>query len=75
MGDIQIRKITEEKLLIINKYAIREGVHLLKIELIKEHNIGVRKYQSLSACNRGYYNAPEYNGVLDEEMETYKVSA
>lgn len=46
---------------LISKY--RESV--LKIELIKEHNLGESKYRSLSM-------QLDYHGVEDELMETYK---
>ena len=39
---------------------------ILKIELIKEHNLGESKYRSLNM------QLPAYNGVSDELMEQYK---
>lgn len=41
---------------------IAEGVRPIKIELLKEHNLGVSKYISLG------YKAPAYLGVADETM-------
>lgn len=45
--------------------------NLLKVELMREHNLAVSKYQSLAACNAGF-KVPEYKGVSDELMEMYK---
>jgi len=45
--------------------------NLLKVELIKEHNLGALKYQSLAVCNDGF-EVPEYKGAPDELMEKYK---
>lgn len=56
---------------LINKYARDSRANLLKIELIKEHNLGIGKYKSLSMCNEGYA-IPEYRGVTDTFMEQYK---
>ncbi len=39
--------------------------HILKVELIKEHNLGEAKYNSLKMTM-------DYHGVDDELMETYK---
>lgn len=44
---------------------------MLKIELIKEHNLGLSKYQSLMDGNNDI-KLPIYNGVSDELMEQYK---
>ena len=38
----------------------------LKIELVKEHNLGISKYKSLGQ------KVPEYKGVSDEIMDEYK---
>jgi len=54
----------------INMYVRDKSANLLKIELIKEHNLGTSKYQSLNACNKGY-DVPEYKGVPDVLMEQY----
>lgn len=56
---------------LINKYVKDSRVKLLKIELIKEHNLGIEKYKSLSMCNEGY-TIPEYIGVTNSFMEQYK---
>ena len=45
--------------------------NVLKIELIKEHNLGLSKYQSLMDGNNDI-KLPIYNGVSDELMEQYK---
>lgn len=39
--------------------------HSLKVELIKEHNLGISKYQSLSM------DIPDYRGVSDEMIREY----
>ncbi len=56
---------------LIAKYVAEVGANLLKVELIKEHNLGTSKYQSLALCNEGY-EVPEYKGVSDELMEQYR---
>lgn len=56
---------------LIDRYVKKESANLLKIELIKEHNLGISKYQSLNACNEGY-EIPKYKGVSDELMKQYK---
>ena len=44
---------------------------IIKVELIKEHNLGISKYQSL--INGGNsIKLPEYFGVTDDMMEMYK---
>lgn len=45
--------------------------NVLKIELIKEHNLGTIKYQSLIAGGNDI-KLPNYIGVSDELMERYK---
>lgn len=45
--------------------------NILKIELIKEHNLGTRKYQSLIDGGNDM-KLPDYKGVSDELMEKYK---
>lgn len=45
--------------------------NLLKVEIIKEHNLGINKYKSLKECNDAW-SIPDYKGVLDELMEQYK---
>lgn len=44
---------------------------ILKVELMKEHHLGIGKYQSLSACNVGY-PTPNYKGVSDDLIMQYK---
>lgn len=56
---------------LLKLYVKDNRVNFLKVELIKEHNLGVSKYKSLAACNKGY-SIPEYKGVTDEFMEIYK---
>lgn len=56
---------------LIAKYVADARANLLKVEIIKEHNLGTSKYQSLALCNEGY-EVPEYKGVSDELMERYK---
>lgn len=43
-----------------------QGNGPLKIELIKEHNLGMEKYRSLG------YETPKYQGVTDALIETFK---
>ena len=45
--------------------------NLLKIEILKEHNLGTNKYQSLIDGGNEIM-LPEYKGVSDEMMEQYK---
>jgi len=45
--------------------------NFLKIELLKEHNLGTNKYQSLLDGGNKII-MPEYRGVSDELMEQYK---
>lgn len=45
--------------------------NLLKIEILKEHNLGTNKYQSLIDGGNEIM-LPEYNGVSDELMGQYK---
>lgn len=45
--------------------------NILKIELIKEHSLGINKYHSLIAGGNDI-NVPEYKGVSDELMQEYK---
>lgn len=45
--------------------------NVIKIELIKEHNLGLSKYQSLINGNNDI-SLPLYKGVSDELMEQYK---
>lgn len=45
--------------------------NVLKIELIKEHNLGTSKYQSL-IDGKNDIKIPKYTGVSDELMEQYK---
>lgn len=46
--------------------------NLLKIEILKEHNLGMNKYQSLIDGGNEII-LPEYNGVSDELMGQYKI--
>ena len=51
--------------------------NILKVEILKEHNLGANKYQSLidAGSTQLYGNEikmPEYRGVSDELMERYK---
>lgn len=46
--------------------------NLLKIEILKEHNLGTNKYQSLIDGGNEIL-LPEYNGVSDELMGQYKI--
>ena len=45
--------------------SLKQGGNIIKIELIKEHNLGKSKYCSLGLSN-------DYHGVSDDLMETYK---
>ena len=45
--------------------------NVLKVELIKEHNLGTSKYQSLIDRDNDI-NLPDYKGVNDELMDRYK---
>ncbi len=56
---------------LIEKYVRDQKVNLLKVEIIKEHCLGISKYQSLSVCNEGY-EVPDYKGVSDDFMEHYR---
>lgn len=44
---------------------------IIKVELIKEHNLGLNKYQSLINAGNNI-ELSEYLGVTDELMKTYK---
>lgn len=46
--------------------------NLLKIEILKEHNLGTNKYQALIDGGNEIM-LPEYNGVSDELMGQYKI--
>jgi pyruvate formate lyase activating enzyme len=56
---------------LIEKYVKDENTNLLKIELIKEYDLGIPKYLSLAFCNKGY-DIPNFKGVSDDLMESYK---
>ena len=45
--------------------------NILKVELLKEHNLGLDKYRSLIVCNAGY-SLPKYKGISDDVMELYR---
>lgn len=47
------------------KRCVEKGGNILKIELIKEHNLGESKYKSLNM-------ALDYHGIDDDLMEQYK---
>jgi pyruvate formate lyase activating enzyme len=53
----------------LKKYA--ETKNILKIELIKEHNLGISKYESLHAIDQSI-KVPNYLGITDEFMYDYK---
>lgn len=55
----------------ISKYIKSSQVNILGIELIKEHNLGIEKYKSLSVYNKGY-KEPVYFGITNIFMEQYK---
>ena len=48
-----------------NVLKLLKKYHPLKVELIKEHNLGISKYQSLSM------DIPDYKGVNDKLMQEY----
>lgn len=50
---------------------VGEGRNILKIELIKEHNLGLSKYQSLIDAGSDL-QFPDYSGVSHSLMEQYK---
>lgn len=50
---------------------ILPGSNVLKIQMIKEHNLGITKYESLHAADPDFPVA-EYKGVSDEVMNSYK---
>jgi len=61
-----------------NRRAVAEWVcsyahypNLLKVELLKEYNLGVSKYQSL-LDGGNEITMPTYVGVSDELMDAYK---
>lgn len=56
---------------LISKYVYDEVANLLKVELIKEHNLGTTKWQALAACNNAYI-VPEFRGVSDKLVEQYR---
>ena len=45
--------------------------NLLKIELIKEHNLGMRKYQSLKDAGNSIH-IPTYKGIDDNLLLDYQ---
>lgn len=45
----------------------------IKVELLKEHNLGISKYKALSKCD-DKIKIPLYRGVDDKEMVMYKES-
>lgn len=49
----------------------KRTTNILKIELIKEHKLGISKYKSLKAINSSI-TVPCYLGVSDKMMEDYK---
>ena len=52
---------------LIESKAKSYSANLLKIEILKEHNLGTNKYQSLIDGGNEIM-LPEYNGVSDELM-------
>lgn len=50
--------------------SLRKG-NILKVELIKEHNLGLSKYEALASCNEISY-IPEYKEISACLMEDYK---
>lgn len=58
---------------LISSYIMKPSINILKIELIKEHNLGINKYQALRECNEGYV-IPSYRGVSQKLMEQYRAS-
>lgn len=54
---------------LIKKYIVNDNV--IKVELLKEHNLGISKYKALRNCNDGI-NIPVYHGITDDFMEEYK---
>ncbi len=53
---------------------ISESLHkgnVLKVELIKEHNLGLTKYQALKDGGSDVV-IPQYHGVSDAQMESYR---
>ena len=65
--DVENRKAVAE---LIKSLKDRSN-NVLKIELLKEHNLGLSKYESLRAAG-GDIALPEYKGMSDEFMEAYK---
>jgi pyruvate formate lyase activating enzyme len=61
------RRVSE----LVCRYAFDKNANLLKVELIKEHSLGLPKYRSLSICSEGF-NEPKYSGVTDDLMEVYR---
>lgn len=48
----------------------KEHKNFWKVEIIKEHNLGLNKYESLKAVN-DTWTIPDYKGVSDELMDSY----
>lgn len=54
---------------LLKKYG--EYKNFQKVEIIKEHNLGVNKYKSLKAVDDDWM-IPDYKGVSDELMDQYE---
>ena len=46
--------------------------NIKKVEILKEHNLGANKYQSLLDGGESSVGLPDYKGVSDELMDRYK---
>jgi pyruvate formate lyase activating enzyme len=66
-GESNRKKVAQ----LIGFYVKEQGANLLKVELIKEHQLGISKYKSLQAYNKEY-KIPEYRGVSDELLKWYQ---
>ena len=53
------------------KELVQWNRNILRVEILKEHNLGTNKYQSL-IDGGNVIRPPEYNGVSDELMDQYK---
>lgn len=53
---------------LIQKYKTK----ILKIELIKEHNLGISKYQSLIDAGNQDIHIPNYQGISEDVVNEYK---
>lgn len=62
---------TEENRRQISSFLNKSEGNILKIELIKEHNLGMTKYQAL-LDGGNEITLPQYKGVSDDIMNLYK---